>query len=98
MKYNEVEILQHLEEYIEGTYSQHYTNGNFQIQDLFEEIGIAEEFCRGAAIKYLIRFGKKNGKNSLDLLKAMHYMILMFHYCGFDKNLEETKKSVDIKV
>jgi len=98
MKYNESEILKHLEEYIDGTYSQHYTNGDFQIQDLFEEIGIAEEFCRGAAIKYLIRFGKKNGKNSLDLLKAMHYMVLMFHYCGFDKTLEETKKSVDIKV
>ena len=64
-----------------------YVNGGFQIQDLFEQIDIAEEFCRGAAIKYLIRFGKKSGKNNLDLLKCMHYIVLMYHYCGFDKEL-----------
>ena len=87
MKYNEREIIKHLEEYIESTYSQHYTKGDFQIQEVFENIGIAEEFCRGAAIKYLIRFGKKNGKNSKDLLKCLHYLILMFHYCEFDKPL-----------
>ena len=87
MKYNEREIIKHLEEYIESTYSQHYTKGDFQIQDVFENIGIAEEFCRGAAIKYLIRFCKKNGKNSKDLLKCLHYLILMFHYCEFDKPL-----------
>ena len=89
MKYNEDKILEHLKEYIESTYSQHYTKGDFQIQDVFENIGIAEEFCRGAAIKYLIRFGKKNGKNSKDLLKCMHYIVLMFHYCEFDKTLSE---------
>ena len=91
MKYNEREIIQHLEDYIDSTYSQHYTNGDFQIQDLFEEINIAEEFCRGAAIKYLVRFGKKEGKNEKDLLKCLHYIILMFHYCGFDNKLLEEK-------
>ena len=29
MKYNEREIIKHLEEYIESTYSQHYTKGDF---------------------------------------------------------------------
>ena len=48
MKYNERQIIQHLEDYIDSTYSQHYTKGDFQIQDLFEHIDIAEEFCRGA--------------------------------------------------
>ena len=48
---------------------EHYTKGDFQIQDLFDHIDIAEEFCRGAAIKYLIRFGIKEGKNDKDLLK-----------------------------
>jgi len=51
MKYNERQIIQHLEDYIDSTYSQHYTKGDFQIQDLFEHIDIAEEFCRGGAIK-----------------------------------------------
>ena len=91
MKYNERQIIQHLEDYIDSTYSQHYTKGDFQIQDLFEHIDIEEEFCRGAAIKYLIRFGRKEGKNEKDLLKCLHYVILMYHYCGFDKKLiEET--------
>ena len=87
MKYNESEIIKHLEEYIESTYSQHYTKGDFQIQDLFEHIDIAEEFCRGAAIKYLIRFAKKEAKNENDLLKCLLYVILMYLYCGFDQNL-----------
>ena len=53
MKYNERQIIQHLEDYIDSTYSQHYTKGDFQIQDLFEHIDIAEEFCRGAELNIL---------------------------------------------
>tara|TARA_B100000287_G_scaffold314729_1_gene298251 strand:+ start:5944 stop:6276 length:333 start_codon:yes stop_codon:yes gene_type:complete len=81
-KYNEPQILQELEDYIESTYGQHYVDvkRDIQIQDVFDSISIAEEFCRGAAIKYLIRFGKKDGKNSKDLMKAMHYMVLLYHY------------------
>ncbi len=80
--YDETEILDELKEYIKSTYGQHYvdTDRDIQIQDVFDSIGIAEDFCRGCAIKYLIRFGKKNGKNSKDLLKAMHYLVLMYHY------------------
>ena len=59
MKYNEREIIQHLEDYIDSTYSQHYTKGDFQIQDLFEHIEIAEEFCRGAAINILFVLVRK---------------------------------------
>jgi hypothetical protein len=84
MKYNEKEVLQILEEYIMSTYSAHYVSEknaeDFQIQDLFSHIGIAEEFCRGAALKYLVRFGKKDGKNKKDLLKTLHYVILMYYY------------------
>ena len=29
------------------------------------------------AIKYLARYGKKNGKNRKDLLKAIHYIVLL---------------------
>jgi hypothetical protein len=43
-------------------------------------MGIAEEFTRGAAMKYLFRFGKKEGKNKKDLLKCLHYVILLYHY------------------
>ena len=90
MKYNERQIIQHLEDYIDSTYSQHYTKGDFQIQDLFEHIDIAEEFCRGAQSNILFVSVEKS-KNEKDLLKCLHYVILMYHYCGFDKKLiEET--------
>ncbi len=81
-KYNELQILQELEDYIESTYGQHYVDvdKDIQIQDVFDSIGISEDFARGCAIKYLIRFGKKDGKNPKDLLKAMHYLVLVYHY------------------
>ena len=94
MKYNEKEVLKILEDYINSTYSAHYVSEknaeDFQIQDLFSHIGIAEEFCRGAALKYLVRFGKKEGKNKKDLLKTLHYVVLMYYYAFMqqeEKNL-----------
>jgi hypothetical protein len=47
---------------------------------------IAEPFCRANAIKYLYRFGDKEGKNKKDLLKALHYTILLYHFSGMDKS------------
>ena len=79
-KYNEDDTLTEVLEYIIGTYSEHYGDQKFQIQDVFEQMDIAEEFVRGAAMKYLFRFGKKNGKDRKDLLKCIHYIILLYHY------------------
>jgi hypothetical protein len=79
-KYNEDKILEEVKEYITETYSEHYGDQNIQIQDVFDQMDIAEEFTRGAAMKYLFRFGKKEGKNKKDLLKCLHYVILLYHY------------------
>ena len=79
-KYNEDTILEEVKEYITGTYSEHYGDQNIQIQDVFDQMDIAEDFTRGAAMKYLFRFGKKEGKNKKDLLKCVHYIILLYHY------------------
>ena len=79
-KYNEDEILTEVLEYIVGTYSEHYGDQNIQIQDVFDQMGISEAFTRGAAMKYLFRFGKKNGKDRKDLLKCIHYVCLLYHY------------------
>ena len=58
------------------TYELHYTSdkGNYQTLDLIESIGDAEAFARSNAIKYLSRFGKKDGKNRKDILK-MHSLL-----------------------
>ena len=79
-KYNEDETLTEVLEYIVGTYSEHYGDQNIQIQDVFDQMGISEAFTRGAAMKYLFRFGKKDGKNRKDLLKCIHYCCLLYHY------------------
>ena len=79
-QYNEDKILEEVKQYIAGTYSEHYGDQKIQIQDVFDQMGISEAFTRGAAIKYLFRFGKKEGKNPKDLLKCVHYIILLYHY------------------
>jgi hypothetical protein len=38
---------------------------------------MGEGFCMGNIIKYAKRYGKKAGKNELDLLKIMHYTIIL---------------------
>ena len=79
-QYDEDKILEEVKEYITGTYSEHYGDQNIQIQDVFSQMDIAEDFTRGAAMKYLFRFGKKEGKNKKDLLKCIHYVCLLYHY------------------
>lgn len=76
-KYNEDKILNDVQDYIKSTYGQHYVHKDIQVQDLFQSIGIASDFCRGNAMKYLARYGKKGGKNKKDLFKAIHYIILL---------------------
>ena len=81
-KYEEDVILKQAEDYIAKTYELHYTGdkGKMQTLDLIESIGDAEAFCRSNAIKYLSRFGKKDGKNRKDILKAIHYCTLLYHF------------------
>ena len=81
MKYNEVGSLMEIENYIRSTYGEHYVGKDeFQIQDLLHSIDIAVPFCQANAMKYLARYGKKKGFNRLDLLKAVHYIILLMHF------------------
>ena len=79
MKYNEDKILNEIGDYIKSTYGQHYAqvSKGTQVQDLLRDIGIDKDFCQANAIKYLARYGKKSGKNRKDLLKAIHYIILL---------------------
>jgi len=83
-KYNEDVVLKEVTEYLGMTYRSHYTSKESMTQtlDLIEGIGDAEPFCRSNAIKYLSRFGKKDGKSKQDILKAIHYCILLYHFAG----------------
>ena len=92
MKYREDEILEEVKEYIGDTYDQHYstTEDGFQVMDMIKQLGIDKDFCQANAIKYLARYGKKNGKNRKDLLKAIHYVVLLMS--SEDNNKEDTNE------
>jgi|SaaInlStandDraft_3_1057020.scaffolds.fasta_scaffold16204_2 hypothetical protein len=77
-KYNEDIVLNELQEYVDATYDQHYVQDDgLQALDVFIALGNAETTFRDNSIKYLMRYGKKDGRNRKDLLKVLHYVILM---------------------
>ena len=84
-KYNEEEIVKELLEYIRGTYTQHYSAGDQKIQtlDLIEACGDGEAFCRSNILKYASRYDKK-GTARRDIMKILHYAVLLMNYN--DKN------------
>ena len=81
MKYKEDKIINEIKSYVETTYTQHYstTDEGFQVQDILRHLDINKDFCQANAIKYLCRFGKKDGRNRKDLLKAVHYIVLLMN-------------------
>ena len=86
-KYDEERILKELSEYINGTYKQHYSAGDDQIQtlDLIEACGDGEAFCRSNILKYASRYDKK-GTARRDIMKILHYAVLLMHFN--DKNAQ----------
>ena len=86
-KYEEDKGIKDLKDYVSSTYSGHYTTkgSNVQTLDLIESVGDAESFCRSNAIKYLSRYDKK-GQARRDILKAMHYCLLLYYFSGNTQN------------
>ena len=86
-KYNEDTILKELQDYIAGTYNQHYSAGDEKIQtlDLIEACGDGEPFCRSNILKYASRYDKK-GTARRDIMKILHYAVLLMHFN--DKNAQ----------
>lgn len=83
-RYGEGEVLKDLENHIKATYTSHYTtadsSNDLQTIDVFAYRGTLASTAIDNAIKYLMRYGKKEGKNERDLMKAMHYLILATAY------------------
>ena len=84
-KYHEKEILKDIEEYVSGTYNGHYTGTkheyrNVQTIDLMASRDLASAFCQSNILKYGSRYGSKDGRNKKDLLKVIHYAMLLLHF------------------
>ncbi len=91
-KYEEEKGIGDLRDYISSTYSGHYTSeqNSTQTLDLIQSVGDAESFCRSNAIKYLARYDKK-GQAKRDILKAMHYCLLLYYFSGHTNNETQTR-------
>ena len=86
-KYHEEEILKDIEEYVARTYNGHYTGTKHEFRkvqtiDLMAARDIAAQFCQANILKYGSRYGSKDGRNKTDLLKVIHYAMLLLHFDG----------------
>ena len=86
-KYHEDDILKDIQEYVSRTYQGHYTGTKHEFRkvqtiDLMAARDIATDFCQANILKYGSRYGSKNGKNKTDLLKVIHYAMLLLHFDG----------------
>ena len=86
-KYHEEEILRDIEDYVSMTYNGHYTGTKHEFRkvqtiDLMAARDIAAQFCQANILKYGSRYGSKNGKNKVDLMKVIHYAMLLLHFEG----------------
>ena len=89
-KYAEDRIIADFHAYIDKTYSEHYKTEEQSIEcfDAWIALGDSTPTFRNTALKYLWRYGKKNGSNKADLLKALHYTMMCLyvdHYRDNDK-------------
>jgi hypothetical protein len=91
-QYNEDVYLADIKKYLDSTYGQHYVAKDIQVVDVWESLGSLESTARDTAIKYLCRYGKKDGKNRKDLLKAIHYIILMMYAGEEEQQAEKLQK------
>lgn len=78
-KYSEDKILAEIKSYIDKTYSGHYATNKIQATEFIIDSGHGEGFCLGNIMKYAQRYGKKEDKNKADIMKIIHYAIILFH-------------------
>ena len=80
-KYNEGEILQELQAYVDATYGEHYSKNRYQATEFIIDNGHGTGFCVGNILKYAQRYGRKGDPAEWrkDLLKVIHYAIIQLH-------------------
>ena len=87
-KFNEGQLLNELQEYVNSTYRAHYSQNKFQATEFIIDCGHGEGFALGNVLKYVQRYGKKSGYNRADLMKVLHYALIALH--NHDLNNEES--------
>jgi hypothetical protein len=88
-KYNEKKFMKDAMNHIDSTYNNHYSGG-VQVVEYIMSNAETLDYLKGNAIKYIHRYGKKNGNNNEDLYKAIHYLAMMAKYAD---EMEHKQKS-----
>jgi hypothetical protein len=86
-KYKEDVILSEFMDYIDKTYGEHYKTEENSVEcfDAWIAMGDSTPTFRNTALKYLWRYGKKNGNNKDDLMKALHYVMMCLYVDHYKK-------------
>lgn len=75
-----MELAKHIVDNTEKVnHPSHYNQGQIEVIDYIEDIGMGEDFCAGNAIKYISRYKYKQ-KPLEDLQKAKWYVERLISY------------------
>ena len=102
-KYHEEEILKDIQEYVSRTYQGHYTGNSYEFRnvqtlDLMAAKELASGFCQANILKYGSRYGNKDGKNKKDLMKVIHYAMLLLHFDGHYSQPSMPSGNIDLNM
>lgn len=86
-KYNEDKLIDEFKDYINATYSQHYSQEEIQALEYIIDSGHGTGFCVGNVQKYAKRYGKKGTREDYrkDMMKVLHYALIQLYV--HDSNL-----------
>jgi hypothetical protein len=93
-KYNEGELIKEFQKYIDSTYGQHYSMNKFQATEFIVDNGHGVGFTAGNVMKYVQRYGKKNGRDRQDLLKVLHYALMLLHVHDIETSVKDEPETV----
>jgi len=71
---------------------KHYNFGKIEVIDIIEDAGMAEGFCLGNALKYILR--AKHKQNYLDDLKKARWYLDYLIQLITDLGLQEKKNEI----
>lgn len=80
-RYNEDELIREITQYIDSTYTEHYSQNRYQATEFIIDGGHGIGFTVGNILKYAQRYGHKGTADDWrkDLLKVIHYAIIALH-------------------
>ena len=97
-KFNEKNLIEEFQQYVDSTYDGHYSKDKFQATEFIIDGGHGTGFCIGNVLKYAQRYGKK-GKNAdarKDLMKVLHYALIQLFV--HDKENEDNSNVADVSM